>query len=990
MKDPEQTKKQLKDEIKKLQSQIKELQKENDRVKYISETKKANLKLQEGEEKFRSITEQMSDMIFLTNEMGIITFISPASEALFGYKTEEMEGTPFTNFLEESQIEYAVKQFQLAVTTNSPTKNLELKMKHKDGSLFFGELTGKLYQSGDLIGTIGVIRDITERKQAEAVLKKSETKLRNVLDATPFPIAVVDLQDNKILYWSKSAYELFGHTAPTASEWYKIAYPDPDYRKQVIERWKPILEKSHELEQTVNAGEYNVTCRDGSVRICELHAKFISENLIVTFNDITDKKHAEAALLNQIAFQKNITDTSPIGIVRVDAEGQITFANPEAEIILGLEKSDILNRTYNDPKWSITDFYGNDFPQENLPFSQVKKLLKPVKNILHAIKFPDGKTTYLSINASPEFNENSQFNGMVATLSDITKSKRSEEALKKQERFISAIAETSPTLIYVYDMETSSNVYVNSGMERLLGYSAKEIQEMGDKVFSLLIHPDDLDEVIAFQSKILTAKDQDVLEVEYRMKHRNGNWVELHSFERVFVRNTDNSVKQKIGAAIDVTERKKTELALKNKEELIRSTGKMAKVGGWELDVKTNKVNWSEETYRIHEVPLDEEPPLEDAINFFHPDDRPLLQQALQNAIEQAEPYDLTLRFITASGKNLITHTMCQPVLEDGKVVKLFGTFQDITKLKQTEESLKESEERFNLAMKASKDGIFDWNLVTNEIYYSPGWKSMLGYEYDEIPNDFSIWETNTDPEDVKLSWQMQQELINKQRNRFEMEFKMKHKDGHWVDILSRAEAFFDKSGKAVRIVGTHVDITERKKAAEAITENDRILRNSQRIAKIGSWNWNFISDKAEWSKEIIEMYGRNVKDGSPNNEEWKKLIHQDDWEQLNSHVNEVKAGDCEYNIEYRIKRADTGEIRYIHSLGEVVFENGIPARLIGVDQDITDRKKAEEELKKKMHDLEIFNDAAVGRELMINELRKEINELLTKLCKEPKYKIIT
>ncbi len=126
---------------------------------------------------------------------------------------------------------------------------------------------------------------------------------------------------------------------------------------------------------------------------------------------------------------------------------------------------------------------------------------------------------------------------------------------------------------------------------------------------------------------------------------------------------------------------------------------------------------------------------------------------------------------------------------------------------------IKESQERFNLAMKASQDGIFDWNLVTNEIYYSPRWKSMLGYEYDEISNDFSIWETNTDPEDVKRSWAMQQEVINKKRDRFEMEFKMKHKDGHWVDILSRAEAVFDENGKAVRMIGTHVDITEQKQA---------------------------------------------------------------------------------------------------------------------------------------------------------------------------------
>jgi len=143
---------------------------------------------------------------------------------------------------------------------------------------------------------------------------------------------------------------------------------------------------------------------------------------------------------------------------------------------------------------------------------------------------------------------------------------------------------------------------------------------------------------------------------------------------------------------------------------------------------------------------------------------------------------------------------------------------------------IKKSEERFDLAMEASKDGIYDWNLLTNEIYYSPSWKRMLGYKDDELPNDFTIWEKLTEPADVKRSWEMQQKVINKELERFELEFKMKHKDGSWVDILSRAEAVFDENGKAVRIVGTHVDVTQRKeaeknlvKALEKATESDRL-----------------------------------------------------------------------------------------------------------------------------------------------------------------------
>ncbi|MDQ2177570.1 PAS domain-containing hybrid sensor histidine kinase/response regulator [Marinifilum sp. D714] len=137
---------------------------------------------------------------------------------------------------------------------------------------------------------------------------------------------------------------------------------------------------------------------------------------------------------------------------------------------------------------------------------------------------------------------------------------------------------------------------------------------------------------------------------------------------------------------------------------------------------------------------------------------------------------------------------------------------------------LEESEERFQLAMKVSNDGLFDWNLKTNSIYYSPGWKRMLGYEDCELPNDFSVWEKLIEPEAVKRVYKLQKKLINKETDRFVTEFKMKHKDGYWVDILSRAEAVFDKHGVAIRIVGTHVDVTEQNKVKAKLIDSKNYL----------------------------------------------------------------------------------------------------------------------------------------------------------------------
>jgi len=139
----------------------------------------------------------------------------------------------------------------------------------------------------------------------------------------------------------------------------------------------------------------------------------------------------------------------------------------------------------------------------------------------------------------------------------------------------------------------------------------------------------------------------------------------------------------------DVTERKQAEEKLLWSEEFLNATGEMGRIGGWELEADTLQVRWTQETYRLHEVPVGEMPSLKEAVNFFHPEDRPRLAEAIERALGEGEPYDLELRFIAASGRELWARTVCRPQIEEGRVVRLRGTFQDITEFKQVQEKLK-------------------------------------------------------------------------------------------------------------------------------------------------------------------------------------------------------------------------------------------------------------------------------------------------------------
>jgi PAS domain S-box-containing protein len=254
-----------------------------------------------------------------------------------------------------------------------------------------------------------------------------------------------------------------------------------------------------------------------------------------------------------------------------------------------------------------------------------------------------------------------------------------------------------------------------------------------------------------------------------------------------------------------------------------------------------------------------------------------------------------------------------------------------------------QSEERFQLAMKASHDGLFDWNLETNEIYYSPGWKKMLGYADNELPNDFSVWEKTTEPEDIKKSWELQQKLITKQTDRFVMEFKMKHKDGHWVDILSRAEAIFNNNGKALRIVGTHTDITDRKQAELLIKNYANRLELTMESASMAWWEMDIHTGKVIFNKKKTDMIGYSPEQFH-HYTDFTRLVHPDDYEPMMSSMRALlDETEGRYDFEYRIK-AKSGEYIWFHDIGTISgrTKKGEPLTVSGIVLNITERKRSD------------------------------------------------
>ncbi len=166
------------------------------------------------------------------------------------------------------------------------------------------------------------------------------------------------------------------------------------------------------------------------------------------------------------------------------------------------------------------------------------------------------------------------------------------------------------------------------------------------------------------------------------------------------------------------------------------------------------------------------------------------------------------------------------PLLQKDILIGRVWSFRDVTESRRTGEALKTSEERFRLAMQGANDGLWDWDLHTDLVYFSPRWKAMLGYADDELEEHLDTWKRLVHPDDLELTLSLVRDVLEKRTDKFEAEFRMRHKDGRYRSILSRAFLVYSADGVPVRFVGTHVDITERKNTEEELKRKELFIKD--------------------------------------------------------------------------------------------------------------------------------------------------------------------
>ena len=446
--------------------------------------------------------------------------------------------------------------------------------------------------------------------------------------------------------------------------------------------------------------------------------------------------------------------------------------------------------------------------------------------------------------------------------------------LEKSRKQLAALFRKSPLWITLSTLEEGVYIDVNDTFTQMTGYRREEV--LGRTSIEMNIWDDPGERLRALE----TAKEQGRLHnfhIDYRSKDgsiRNALW----SAETIEL---DGKLCL-ISVLRDVTERKIAEKTLAQNQAILDATGRMAKVGGWELDAKNLEVKWTDETYRIHEIPIGSPPSIEEALNFFHPEEREKLSIALNRSLELGESYDMVVRFITANGRPLWTHTICKPIVENNKVIKLIGTFQDITDRKRVEDELRQANERLLLSEKDLRESqriahVGSWRLdiASNEVVWSEELYNMYGFDPALPPPPYTEHQKLFTPE----SWERLSSALSntiETGNPYELELETVRENGSQGWMWVRGETVLDARGVIVGLWGAAQDITDRKLIEQERVHLESQLRQAQKMEAVGTLAGGIAHDFNNILAAIMgytEIALEEQKEGKPTQNELRGIL---------------------------------------------------------------------------------------------------------------------
>jgi PAS domain S-box-containing protein len=717
----------------------------------------------------------------------------------------------------------------------------------------------------------------------------------------------------------------------------------------------------------------------------------------------------------------------------LDPDGSFKFVSPSCERITGYSADEFLK----DNGLFVKIIHPIDRRSfVNHQEGEAKKRLHG--ELEYRIITKDGKTSWISHVCNPIIDDKGRFLGTRGANQDITERKHAEEAHSQ----LAAIVEASNDAIISKTIDGIITSW-NRGAERVYGYKSDEVV---GKPISILAPSDLPDEIPHLLKRIRFGED--IIYYDTKRVRKDGTVVDV-SLTLSPIKDISGRIMGVATIARDITERKRNEEALRDSEVNLKRAQEIAHIGSWTWDIPSDKVMWSDESFRIYGmVPGEVKPSYELFLSFIIPIDRENVDKEVRKALLTGSKYSVIYRIIRRDGVQRFLISENEVVTDDsGKVVKMYGTNHDITEHKRaedklahvasfpelnpapifevddegtitysnpaanrlfpdlqqkginhpmlkgitfdifskgeikeltrdvqmndtsyqltirylpdrktiriytiditerkhTEESLRESDERFralgdnipNLAWMANADGWifwynkqwYDYTGTTPEEMQGWGWQKVHHPDYvDAVTKEWSASIASGKP--------------------YDNIFPLRGKDGNYRWFLTRIRPIKDEHGNIQRWFGTNTDITDRQRAEEALRENEANLSRAERIANVGYWDWDLTTNKVKWSDGHFRIFGYPIKHGTETLDMFTNRVHPDDADNLENALQKGMTELKSYKVDYRVVWPD-GSIRYVHAEADKPLKDatGKSVRWFGIVQDITERKKAEEVL---------------------------------------------
>ena len=889
-------------------------------------------RIRKSEEHYRQLVEISPDAIAVHCE-GKIVFVNPAAVRLLGATgLNELIGRHALEIVHPDDREMVKQRIAEMLQGRECAPMVEERFLRMDGSIVDVEVVAAptTYQGKPAVQV--VIRDITERKLAEEVMRKKDEHHRavveNIFKFVPEGLLVFTESFN-LLKHNKAFEEIVQKYAAL------LGCAEQELTERILEQVRSKIERGDSKEIHIRRKDQSRTgppnAGQSGELILQLNAAgiFLAEEeeeeearIVVSLLDVTERKQAEEALgLSENLF-RSIWESSKDGMRLTDANGLMVRVNqafcdfvskPRKE----LEGNSLVEIYTESERERILSSYLENYSSSELrPYLERKFKLWNGEEVWFAVT----NALLNSIGAHPL---------VLSIFRDITERKRAEEQIAMLAHALRSISEC----VSITDMDDRL-LFVNEGFLKTYGYEEHEL--LGNHI-SIVRSPKSLPDVVR---EILPATLRGGWQGELLNRRKDGSEFPIFLSTSV-VRDDNGQPLALIGVATDITERKRAEEALKESEQRYRSLTESAITGVYLIQEGlfryVNPILATVFGYRVDEI-VNKLGPLD----LTAPDDRNVVTENIRKRVEgEAERIRYSFKGLRKDGRQIEIEVHGARIEYNGKPA-IIGTLLDITERKQAEEALRASEAKYRSLFENVLEGIFQSTANGRLLTANPALVRMLGYESEEELKRVDIARNLYVNPAQREAWAQELEKEGVIQN---VELTLKRKDGKHITVLENAHVVRNEQGAVLYYEGTLTDITERKQAERALQESEERFRNlvenitdvfyvSNAKGQLLYCSPNFFAETGYSPDEVL---GRS----------YVRFIDPDDRRRVVDHyLKQAASGTVDTRCELKVRRKD-GTHLWAEQVTRIVRDDaGNVVEYRNVTRNITQRRLLEQVLR--------------------------------------------